>query len=163
MSVTLGGLLAVRIMVTQWVRPLAVAPRTATMALDPDRTGYGAGGNILLGIPRAALRPEAPDLPDAWIRSVRIVDAAGQPITDRVLNATCPMLGQESGGGPARPVAAAAQQAMHDCVARIGETYHEVVTYQPGSRYWTFQWWELAVYAVGAALLCAYAFHRLRR
>src|SRR4051812_35946767 len=51
MSLTLGGLLAVRIIVTQWVRPLAVAPRTVTLALDPDTTGYGSGGNILLGIP----------------------------------------------------------------------------------------------------------------
>jgi hypothetical protein len=52
---------------------------------------------------------------------------------------------------------------MHDCVARVGATYHQAVTYQPGSRYWGFQWWELAIYLAAAALLCGYALIRLRR
>ncbi len=162
MALTLAGLLAARIIVTQWIRPLAVAPRMATMALDPDTTGYGAGGNILLGIPPATLQPAPPDIPNAWIQSVQIVDAAGHPLTNQVLHATCPTIG-EGPGGPAGPAPAAVVQRMHDCVTRVGATYHEAVTYQPGGRYWTFQWWELAVYAVVAALLCGYAFYRLRR
>jgi len=52
---------------------------------------------------------------------------------------------------------------MHDCVTRIGENYHELVTYQPGERYWTFQWWELAVFVLSTAILCGYAQYRLRR
>ncbi|GAA5022415.1 ABC transporter permease [Actinopolymorpha pittospori] len=163
MALTLAGLLVVRIIVTQWIRPLAVARQVATMELDPDRTGYGSGGNILLGIPQATLQPEPPNIPNAWIRSVRIVDATGHPLTDQVLQATCPTIGQGNGGGPARQVPAEAMQRMHDCVAGVGATYHEVVTYLPGGRYWTFQWWELAVYAFVAALLCGYAFYRIRR
>jgi hypothetical protein len=162
MALTLAGLLAVRIIVTQWIRPLAAAPRMATMALNPDTTGYGSGGNILLGIPPATLQPAPPDIPNAWIRAVRIVDAAGHPLTNQVLHATCPTIGQGP-GGPAGPAPAAVIQRMHDCVTRIGTTYHEVVTYQPGGRYWTFQWWELAVYALVTALLCGYAYYRLRR
>jgi len=166
MALTLAGLLTVRIMVADGIRPLMAAPRTTSVPLDPDTTGYGWGGNILFGVGPSTLQPAPPDLPNAWIQSVRVVDAAGGSLTDRVLRATCPSLDQGpegSGGGPARPVAEAARQQMHDCVARIGEKYHEVVTYQPGDRYWTFQWWELTLFALVTALLCGYAAHRLRR
>ncbi|NUR69315.1 MAG: ABC transporter permease [Hamadaea sp.] len=163
MAMALGGLLAVRIVVTQWVRPLIAAPEQTTFALDPDHTGYGSGGNILLGIPKAALQPPPPDLPDAWIRSTAIVDGAGRPLTDDVLHAACPGLDQGGGGGPAGPVPADVAQRMHDCVAKIGETYHQAVSYQPGDRYWMFQWWELGVFAALSVLLCAYAFRRLHR
>jgi hypothetical protein len=162
MSLTLAGLLAVRIVVTEWIRPLAVAPRVVSVPLDPDATGYGSGGNILLGIGPSQLQPETPDIPDAWIQSVQVVDAAGKPLPDQVLLAACPELGQE-GHGPAGPVSDAVRQQMHDCVTRIGERYHEVITYQPGDRYWTFQWWELAVFVLVAVLLCGSTFYRLRR
>ncbi|WP_250004635.1 ABC transporter permease [Actinoplanes sp. M2I2] len=163
MAITLAGLLTVRIMVTEWVRPLVVAPRVMDRPLDPDTTGYGSGGNILLGIGESRLDPEPPDIPDAWIQSTDIVDAAGTPLTDQVLKASCPTIGQESGGGPARPVTEAVRQEMHDCVVRIGERYHEVVTFQSGDRYWTFQWWELAVFVALAAVLVACAGYRVRR
>jgi hypothetical protein len=162
MALTLAGLLTVRIIVTAWIRPLVVAPRVVSMPLDPDKTGYGSGGNILLGVGPSTLEPTTPDIPNAWIQSVRILDAAGEPLSDPVLRATCPTLGQ-GGHGPAGPVPEAVRQQMHDCVVRINENYHEVVTYQPGDRYWTFQWWELALFALVTALLCGYAFYRLRR
>jgi hypothetical protein len=162
MALTLAGLLTARVMVTAWIRPLVVAPRVESIPLDPDTTGYGWGGNILLGIGPSTLQPTTPDIPNAWIQSVRILDAAGEPLTDQVLRATCPTLGQGH-GGPVGPVPEAARQQMHDCVAQIGEKYHEVITYQPGDRYWTFQWWELALFALVATLLCGYAFYRLRR
>ncbi|HEV7709318.1 MAG TPA: ABC transporter permease [Asanoa sp.] len=161
MALTLAGLLAVRIAVTEWFRPLVAAPRVVSMPLDPDTTGYGAGGNILLGIGPSELQPTTPDIPNAWIQSVRVVDAAGAPLTDQTLHATCPTLGQGH-GGPAGPVPEAVRQQMHDCVTRIGEHHHEVITYQPGGRYWTFQWWELALFLVLTALLCGYAGYRLR-
>jgi hypothetical protein len=162
MALTLAGLLTVRIVVTGWIRPLVVAPQVVSMPLDPDNTGYGSGGNILLGIGPSTLQPEPPDIPNAWIQSVRILDAAAEPLSDPVLRATCPTLDQ-GGHGPARAVPEAVRQQMHDCIVRINEKYHEVVTYQPGDRYWTFQWWELALFALASALLCGYAYHRLRR
>jgi hypothetical protein len=65
--------------------------------------------------------------------------------------------------GPARPVPEAVQQGMHDCVARIGRSYHQVVTYQPGERYWTFQWWELSLFLLVSVLLYGYVWYRLHR
>jgi hypothetical protein len=134
MAVTLAGLLAVRIVVTQWIRPWIAAPTVVSMPLDPDTTGYGAGGNILFGIGPSQLQPETPDIPNAWIQSVRVVDAAGASLTDQTLRAACPTLDQGP-KGPAGPAPESARLAMHDCVVRIGERHHEVVTYQPGERY----------------------------
>ena len=162
MALTLGGLLGVRIIVTEWLRPLLTAARVLSLPLDPDTTGYGSGGNILFGLPAGTLQPTAPDLPNAWIQSVGIVDAAKRPLTEQVLKATCPTVGQE-GRGPAGPVPEAAQQQLHDCVVKIGAGYHEVVTYQPGERYWAFQWWELALFIGLSLLVGGYAFYRLRR
>jgi hypothetical protein len=50
-------------------------------------------------------------------------------------------------------VSASAQQGLEDCVAKVGRTFHEVVTYQPASRYWAFQWYELAIYLGVAVVL----------
>jgi hypothetical protein len=44
--------------------------------------------------------------------------------------------------------------ALQSCVARLGATYHEVVVYQPASRYWPLQGYELAIY-LGVALALA--------
>jgi hypothetical protein len=166
MTITLCGLLAARIAATQWVRPLAFRPHVTELPLNADTTGYGSAGNILLGVPPAGLRPEPPAMPDAWIQSVRVVDASGHPLPSDVLHATCPALG-ELGGGPRsgghQPAPAAAQDVLHDCVTRIGATYHEAVTYQPAGRYWAFQWSELAAYLAATVLLCGYAIIRLRR
>ena len=52
---------------------------------------------------------------------------------------------------------------MHECVARIAAAYHEVVTYQPASRYWPLQWLELGVFLAAAALLAAACAWRVRR
>ena len=47
-----------------------------------------------------------------------------------------------------------AQEALQQCGAKVVAAFHEVVTYQPGSRFWGFQWLELGVY-LGAALVLA--------
>jgi hypothetical protein len=52
---------------------------------------------------------------------------------------------------------------MHACVARIAAGYHEVVTYQPASRYWPLQWCELGVFLAAALLLAGACAWRVRR
>jgi hypothetical protein len=46
-----------------------------------------------------------------------------------------------------------AQAILQDCVTKVGATFHQVVTYQPASRYWALQWFELAIFLGGALLL----------
>jgi hypothetical protein len=52
---------------------------------------------------------------------------------------------------------------LQDCVARVGATFHEVVTYQPASRYWPLQWYELAVFLAAAVVLAGVCVWRVRR
>jgi CHASE2 domain-containing sensor protein len=52
---------------------------------------------------------------------------------------------------------------MNDCVARIATSYHGVVTFQPASRYWPLQWYELCVFLAAALLLAGACAWRIRR
>lgn len=162
MTATLAGVLIVRIVVSQWVRPLMFTSRVVSLPLDPDTTGYGSGGNILFGVRPSTLEPTPPHLPNAWIQSLRIEDGAHRPLPDRVLKAACPTLGHDP-MGPAGPVPEAVRQQMHDCVVSIARQYHQVVTYQPAGRYWLFQSAELALFVLLAMLVCGYSLSRLRR
>jgi hypothetical protein len=163
MATTMVAFVTARIAVTSWIRPLLSAPWHRDFALNPASTGFGSSGSGLSffgmlfgGGPPQTLQPAAPDIPGAWIYSTRILDQAGQPLNSLVLKRDCPAEGGPGpAGAPARSqVPAAVQQALHDCVAKVGATYHEVVTYQPAQRYWAFQWEELAIY-LGAAVVLA--------
>jgi hypothetical protein len=157
MAATLVGFVAARVVATSLIRPLLIAPLHRALALNPTSTGYGSSGLLLFGSGPSTLQLSAPNIPNAWITSTQIVDKAGQVLTSRVLKGDCPDLGQ-GGPGPAAgahshsQVPTAAQQTLRDCVEKVGATYHELVAYQPPSRYWTFQWYELAVF-LGAALI----------
>jgi hypothetical protein len=157
MFVTLVGFIAARMAFAAWVRPHLLAPMHQAAALDPATTGYGVSGSLLSVIRSSpSLQPAPPNMPNAWIISLRIVDDAGTALTSQVLQRTCPGIGERGQaplrGGTHGPAPASARQAMQDCVTKIGATYHQVVTYQPADRYWTLQWIELALY-LGAALV----------
>lgn len=140
-------------------------PTSPALALDPSSTGYGSAGFLPL-MPKANLMPAAPDLPNAWVTSIAVVDGKGNGLTATELARTCPGIGDgpPRTGGPAhRPAPPSVVNAMHDCVARIGVTYHEVVTYQPASRYWPLQWLELCVFLAAALLLAGACAWRVRR
>jgi hypothetical protein len=113
------------------------------------------------------LMPDPPDLPNAWITSVQIVDAHGQALTARVLASACPGIGQGRGGAGGGLGHSQAPQAvvtrLQDCVAKIGTTYHEALAYQPAGRYWPLQWYELAIFLGGALALAAACLWRIRR
>lgn len=151
MAATLAVFVAARLTIAHWVRPDLLAPVHLRQPLDPASTGYGGSA-----FSASTLLPDPPHIPNAWITSVRVVDAADHPLTARVLSATCPGLGTGGGSdGPRRPghrqVPQSVANRMQECVARIGTTYHEAVTYQPAQGYWTLQWYELAIF-LGASL-----------
>jgi hypothetical protein len=172
MAVALFAFLVVRVTGTYGIRPRIISPAHLDQALDPMSTGFGseASPSILLnslfnGSPSSALDPSKPNMPNAWIYSTRVVDASGHDLTNQVLDATCPS--RDSGGGGNVPGHIAVPQAEMEqsraCVAKIGATYHELVTYQPAGRYWSLQWSEFAVYGVGALLLGAFCVWWVRR
>ncbi|MGW2822962.1 ABC transporter permease subunit [Streptomyces sp. NPDC001443] len=174
MAATVFAFVAVRVTLAYGIRPRIIGPVHQTKALDPASTGFGSevSPSIVLdslfnGGPSSALQPAAPDLPDAWVYSTRVVDASGHDLTNKALEADCP--GQLSGGGGPSlpgghgPVPAEAQQRAQACVSKIGATYHELVTYQPADRYWAFQWAELAVCGATALLLGGFCVWWVRR
>jgi hypothetical protein len=171
MAVTLVTFTAVRVAFRLLARPVLLPPAAQALALDPSSTGYGASG-FLPFIPASHLQPAPPDLPNAWVTAISIVNRSGTGLTTSVLNRTCPGIGDRAGGGGNPGLGAggsngqappAVVNAMHDCVARLATTYHEVVTYQPAGRYWPLQWSELCVYLAAALALAALTVWRVRR
>jgi hypothetical protein len=174
MAATLVVFVTTRLLVNYFVRPqLLVVPdqHSYGLALGSTVTGYGGP----FGGP-ASLLAGAPNIPNAWIFSTDIVDKAGHPLTGSVVSRTCPQLATVLGGpgpGPGAlgegghsavgPASAGANQALQNCVSKVGATYHELVTYQPPGHYWPLQWYELAIYLVAAVALGGICLWRIRR
>jgi hypothetical protein len=155
---------AARLAITQWVRPHLIAPLHLAVALDPTSTGFGRTSQGA-----GTLQPASPNIPNAWIYPTQIIDKAGHGLTSQFLATTCPQLGEVGAGpppgGPVNrgQVPAAVESALEDCVKKVGVTYHQLVTYQPANRYWTFQWYELAIYLAAAAILAGVSIWMIRR
>ena len=168
MAATLVVFTAARLAFRLLARPALLPPVTWVLPLNPSTTGYGSSGFLPL-VPPPSLQPAAPDLPNAWVTSIAIVNGKGDALTSSELAGACPGIGHGRGGGPLAggpahvPVPQSVVDATHDCVARIAATYHEVVTYQPASRYWPLQWAELGVYLTAAVALAAACAWRVRR
>ena len=169
-AVTLVAFTAVQIAFRLLVRPHLLPPVTRALALDPSSTGYGSEGFLPVALSAPTLQPASPDIPNSWITSIAVVDRKGNGLTGSELARTCPGIGHGRAGGASGaggsghvPVPQAAATRWHDCVARIATTYHEVVTYQPASRYWPLQWYELCIFLAAALLLAGACAWRVRR
>jgi hypothetical protein len=168
MASTLVAFVAARLAFTQLVRPHLMAPKLAHIHLSLGSTGFGTTN----GGPFTVL-PNPPTLPNAWVTSTRILDAVGQALSPQYVAQECPRLVKATSGAPAAgpghgfraQVPSGAQDAFQRCLAKVGTRYHEVVTYQPSSHYWAFQWYELGIYLGAALILSAFclwwARHRL--
>jgi hypothetical protein len=168
MAATLLTFTAARLAFRLLARPWLLPPVTRALALDPATTGYGSSGFLPL-MPPPALQPAAPHLPNAWVTSIAIVNGKGKGLTANELASTCPGIGHRAAGGAAGTGGSGHVQApqgvvtaMQECVSRIAATYHEVVTYQPASRYWPLQWCELCVFLAAALLLAGACTWRIR-
>jgi hypothetical protein len=164
MAATLVAFVGARLAVTKWARPNLISPLHRSASITAASVvGYGSTSPFAASTVQLA----SPNLPNAWIYSTRLVDSSGHGLTAAYLKTACPAVvnGRAAGGGSPGGLGigssshhteapAAAQDALHQCGAKLAAVFHEVITYQPGSRYWDFQWIELAVY-VGAALALA--------
>jgi hypothetical protein len=103
--------------------------------LTQSGTGGPAGpGSFFIGI--------TPNLPGAWISSSHVTTAAGST-----------SLGST-------PAACGPNYTFSACRAVVARMHRrQVVAYQPGSRFWAFQWHETAIYlalALALAGLCVW-------
>ncbi len=166
MALTIVGFAAVRLSFNQYVRP-HFAP--ALHAVTKFELPIGNGTRVSL---RRGLNPAD------WTISNRVVNAAGKMLprlssgigftnnrngsTTFVGVGRCPnkipnILGVRSNAGPPPAV----QQALAKCVSSFHLTNY--LTYQPASRYWMFQWYELGSYVLLSALLVWFSVWWIRR
>jgi ABC-2 family transporter protein len=95
------------------------------------------------------------NLPGAWIYSNQIVNAAGHPVSQVPLPAGGALSVQTCGNARTGPTG--------ECFAGLaGHGYRQLVTYQPASRFWEFQWYETAIFVALAAVLAGFCFWWIR-
>jgi hypothetical protein len=124
-----------------WVRPHLIPPVRTVSALNL--------GNISVGssFPENNLGVIATvNIPDAWVYSNQVTTPSGS--TSLGLAPQACTSGPTNGptGGP-----------TNVCKAAIGRLHlRQVVVYQPGSRYWAFQWLETTLYLLLAFILAGF-------
>ena len=163
MAITLVAFIAARMAVAYWVRPRALSPLVLIRPVSV--AGYGSEGFLPIPMAGPSLQLQPPNLPNAWITSTGIVDQSGRALPAAELARLCPDLGQRRPGhgfGHTRAPAGAAR-GLQQCGARLNAQYHEAVSYQPASRYWPLQWYELAIFLAAALILGGLALWRVRR
>jgi hypothetical protein len=161
MLVTLVAFVGARMAVTYWVRPRLLSP--VVVARPVDLAGYGSGGFLPIAYHHPGLQFQPPDLPNAWITAIDLVGKSGQGPSAAELARLCPGLGGSSGHGFSHTrVPASGVRGFQECGARLSALYHEAVSYQPASRYWPLQWYELAIFLAAALILSALAIWRVR-
>jgi hypothetical protein len=145
---TLVGFVVIREIVSSWVRPHLFAPAhialpinsSTPVSIDQTAPGSVSAFESIRGV----------SLPNDWVYSVKIADRAGHAPTTPFLNRACPL----GNYGPLHPA---------DCTARLATKFHQLVMYQPGSRYWPIQWYELAIFLGLSIMLGAFCFWWIRR
>jgi ABC-type transport system involved in multi-copper enzyme maturation permease subunit len=154
MAVTLVLFTLVQIGVPALVRPYIIPPVEQTVTISPSSIqsirGDGTGRVLSFTV-------EQPT--GVWLLGNQTIDPAGKvvdPLPAEV--ATC---------GPNRAAGELPDpKLMKACLSRLDQLgYKQLVTFQPGSRFWPLQWAELGIFLVLTALLTWVCFrwtrHRL--
>jgi hypothetical protein len=137
MATTLAVFAIFQLAMPDWIRPHLIAPAHANVALNPANI-LGIRGSTVLATP--SYTPQ-----DGWILSSQVIDKAGHPFHGALTRAC------QSGNFQA-------------CLASIGRLHlRQLITYQPASRFWAFQWYETAIFLVLALLLAGACFWWIRR
>jgi hypothetical protein len=176
MASTMVVFVAARLVMSRSVRPHLFAPEHRSFPVMPTLNSASIVGVGPGSAGPNTLQLGSPNLPNAWITSAQLVDSSGHAITARFMGGACPNLGAGPSAGGGAPgglslgshtshteVPVAAQNALQDCITKVAAKFHEVVTYQPASRYWDFQWYELAIFLGAAVILSGVCIWAVRR
>ena len=150
MAASLGVFVFARVAIQLWVRPHFLSPRHLTASTADAGFGFFSRNG---GPPDLVVKAGGPN--GSWVLNSQLVDHSGHVTTyaerSAFLSKHCsgimgpPPTGK--GGGPV-PVPPAVDQAFHACQQSVSQTFHVLVTYQPLSHYWPFQWMELGLYVL---------------
>ena len=142
LAVTLAGFIAVRAVITLWLRSHYISPVTVTYNVLSGFTLKGAYWRLASGV----TGPNGQQL--AQPNNTPYFDGIPQTYLPRA----CSSVTGPNGGNP---TAACAQALSH---------FHAYLTYQPGDRFWAFQGIETGIFVVlAAALITVTAVTLLRR
>jgi len=138
MVTTLTAFVTARVVVSDWVRPHLQAPLTLRAPLTLTRNvalhpGGGTGFAISAG--------GAPPHPSDWVLSSTTITTTGQAITLQ------------------DPGCTVSPSLSRVCINHL----RSVVTYQPASRYWPFQAYEMTIFLALALILAGVCFWWVRR
>jgi hypothetical protein len=138
-AVIAGALVAMPL----WVRAHLIAPLHAATAI----TATNIDGMSISGNGGQANVTAAVNIPGAWILTVHPIKTNGQVFT-----------------GPAPQSCLSNTTSFNACSAAVGRLHlRQVVTYQPASRFWTFQWYETGIFLLLAVSLTGFCFWWIRR
>jgi ABC-type transport system involved in multi-copper enzyme maturation permease subunit len=140
MVITLAVFAFVQVAWPNWVRPDLITPVSYTKPLSIGRLD-----EVMVSNGSGMTVRDSATKPGAWIISNVSVKPNGQVFT-----------------GPATK--ACTGQGMRACDASITRLHlHQVVTYQPASRFWELQWVETAIFLALAAALAGFCAWWVRR
>jgi ABC-2 family transporter protein len=161
MATTIVAYVAVRVPFAHFVRPRLMAPRNLVISLKHARNiGFERTPNGVHFVVGDTNRP------NSLVFGTSVVGKHGGEVTQLWLKHHCRSLLQLGGPPPGKGVKVTTgirPAAFTDCINKISASFHEVLTYQPASRFWTFQWYETSIYVVVAILLCAFSYWWVRR
>lgn len=162
MAATLVAAVAARLAMLYLVRPHLMTPEHASMAL-----GSGSGLGFVPSSAGVTFVADPPSIPNALVMSSQVVDGAGQIATDQNLHQflvnACPSIVNPDAAPSGATRAPAPAGNFNDCMAHLSTKFHLAVTYQPASRFWDFQWYEMAIFLGLAAILVGFCFWWVRR
>jgi len=139
MAVTVGSFAFVQIAWPNWIRPHLITPLTKIGPITPAKIN-----SLMINVNHIRVTT-AVNLPGAWILSRRAITTTGRTYTGPVPHACH-------------------TQGIRACNAAIGRLHlKQIVTYQPASRFWEFQWYETAVFLAAALALAGISFWWVRR
>jgi ABC-type transport system involved in multi-copper enzyme maturation permease subunit len=168
MATTLVAFIAVRFAFTEWVRPRLMSPLrgsgpfTLTFNGSPTAPANGNGGDLIISETTYNAKGQVIGH-NGGIGSNGAANISpnrhGQMVFQGV--GRCPNKFPSGGFGRSTRSTKALAEASQKCVA----SFHlrDVMLYQPTSRYWTFQWYELTIYIVLALLLASFSIWWVRR
>ena len=133
MAVTLGAFAAIQFAWFQWVRAHLVPPVRAIVPLDlANITGVPVHNGIMTvqAVPTVSQQ-------GAWVLSGQVIDTAGHPFQAAATPAC-------TTGYP--PACQASLSGFH---------LRDLISYEPASRFWTFQWVETGMFVALALALAA--------
>jgi len=162
MGATLAGFVGARLAVMYWIRPNFASPVNESVPLPINE-----GGVSFSPVATAAFNPPGVTVPNGWVYSTEAVNKAGHAPTAHYLLNACPAFfnqaPQPPPSGAKNTGPASGVTLFNNCVDTLSKTIHTLVAYQPGSRFWPFQWAEMGVFLAAALALCGLTYWWLRR